>query len=116
MVSLMIGLPGERDEHLRETLAWVESLPDQPMAIFPLLHAPVDGKEPLDPRSLRPLHWDLIRACSRWNFRWVPRLYRDNQAAAGVPWARRTALQLMGYGQIAQWKLLFAWHRWRSRR
>ena len=34
---------GERDEHLQETLAWVESLSDQRMAIFPVLHAPIDG-------------------------------------------------------------------------
>jgi len=50
------------------------------------------------------------------NFRWVPWFYRDNQAAAGVPLLRRTALQAMGYGQIVEWKTLFAWHQWRSRR
>jgi len=36
--------------------------------------------------------------------------------AAGVPLLRRTALQAMGYGQIVEWKTLFAWHQWRSRR
>ncbi len=86
------------------------------MAIFPVLFAPVDGTPPLDPRTLRPLHWQLIRACYRLNFRWVPWFYRDNQAAAGVSWAKRTALQLMGYGQILQWKTLFAWHQWKARR
>ena len=116
MASLMIGLPGERDEHLRETLAWVESLGDQRLAVFPLLYAPIDGTPPLQRRSLRPLHWQLLKACYRLNFRWVPWFYRDNQAAAGVPLLRRTALQAMGYGQIVEWKTLFAWHQWRSRR
>jgi radical SAM superfamily enzyme YgiQ (UPF0313 family) len=116
MVSLMVALPGERDADLRETLAWVESLPDRPLAVFPLIYAPVDGAAPPDARGLRPLQWDLIRACYRRNFRWVPRLFRDNQIAAGTPWLRRTALQGMGYGQIAQWKLLLAWHRRSSRR
>ena len=51
MASLMIGLPGERNEHLQETLAWVESLGEERMAVFPLLYAPVDGTEPLDPRT-----------------------------------------------------------------
>ncbi len=54
MASLMIGLPGERDEHLRETLAWVQSLSHERMAVFPVLYAPVDGGPPPDPRKLRP--------------------------------------------------------------
>jgi radical SAM superfamily enzyme YgiQ (UPF0313 family) len=116
MASLILGLPGETDEHLRETLAWVKSLGDERLAIFPVLFAPVDGSPPLDPRALRPLHWALIRACYRLNFRWVPWFYRDNQAAAGTPRLRRTALQLMGYGQILQWKTLLAWSSWRARR
>jgi radical SAM superfamily enzyme YgiQ (UPF0313 family) len=115
MASLVIGLPGETDEQLRETLAWVQSLGGQRLAIFPVLFAPVDGAPPPDPRGLRPLHWALIRACYRLNFRWVPWFYRDNQAAAGTPLLRRTALQLMGYGQILQWRTLLAWHAWRSR-
>lgn len=116
MASLIIGLPGETDEHLQETLAWVESLADQRLAVFPVLFAPIDGTPPLDFRKLRPLHWALIKACYRLNFRWVPWFYRDNQAAAGTPFLRRTSLQLMGYGQILQWKALFAWHQWRARR
>lgn len=115
-VSLVIGLPGETDEYLRETLAWVDALGDERLAVFPVLYAPVDGSRPLDPRALRPLHWQLIKACYRLNFRWVPWLYRDNQVAAGVSFFRQAALQMMGYGQIVQWKLLFAWYHWRSRR
>jgi tRNA A37 methylthiotransferase MiaB len=115
MASLVIGLPGERDEQLQETLAWIESLSDQRLSIFPVLYAPVDGTPPLDPRRLRPLHWALIRACYRLNFRWVPWFYRDNQAAAGAPLTRRIAMQLLGYGQILQWKTFLAWHQWRAR-
>ena len=113
MASLIIGLPGERDKHLQETLAWVESLSDERLAVFPVLYAPIDGTPPLDTRSLRPLHWALIKACYRLNFRWVPWFFRDNQAAAGVSFPKRAALQLMGYGQILQWKMLFAWHEWK---
>jgi radical SAM superfamily enzyme YgiQ (UPF0313 family) len=115
MASLVLGLPGESDEHLRATLAWVQSLADQRLAIFPVLYAPVDGTPPLDPRELRPAHWALIRACYRLNFRWVPWFYRDNQAAAGTPLLRRTLLQLMGYGQILEWRTLFSWYSWRAR-
>jgi tRNA A37 methylthiotransferase MiaB len=115
MASLMIGLPGEQDEHLRETLDWVHSLGDERMAVFPVLYAPIDGSPPLEPSKLRPLHWSLIRACYRLNFRWVPWIYADNQKVAGVPAIRRAALQLLGRGQILQWRLLFAWHAWRAK-
>jgi len=116
MASIMIGLPGERDEHLQETLRWVESLGDERMAVFPLLYAPVDGTEPPNPRALRAVHWDLIRRCYRRNFRWVPWFYANNQAAAGESYGRRAVLQLMGYGQILEWKTLLAWHHWRAHR
>ena len=43
MASLVIGLPGESDEHVQETLAWVESLRGERMAVFPRPLAPVDG-------------------------------------------------------------------------
>jgi hypothetical protein len=105
-----------RDEHVQKTLAWVESLGNERMAVFPLLYAPVDGSPALDPRKLRPVHWSLIKACYRLNFRWVPWIYGDNQAAAGVPLLRRAVLQLAGRGQMLQWKLLFAWHGWRAAR
>ena len=116
MASLLIGLPGERDEHVQQTLDWVESLSDQRLAVFPLLYAPLDGQSPPDPRGLRPLHWELIQACYRLNFRNVPWIYRDNQAAAGVSFFRRALLQTMGYGQVLQWKILLAYHHHRARR
>jgi radical SAM superfamily enzyme YgiQ (UPF0313 family) len=116
MASMMIGLPGEREEHLRETLAWVRSLESERMAIFPVLYAPINGKSPPSPGDLTPAHWDLIKACYRLNFRWVPWIYADNQKAAGVPWTKRALLQILGRGQILQWKLLFAWHARRAKR
>jgi radical SAM superfamily enzyme YgiQ (UPF0313 family) len=114
MASLMIGLPGERDQDVQETLAWVQSLSGERISVFPLLYAPVDGGPPLDPRRLRAVHWSLIKACYRLNFRWIPRIYAADQAAAGVPLVKRAVLQLMGRGQVLQWKTLFAWHGWRA--
>jgi radical SAM superfamily enzyme YgiQ (UPF0313 family) len=115
MASVLIGTSQETDDHLRETLAWVESLSDLPITVFPVLHAPINHAAPPDPRSLRPMHWKLIKACYRLNFRWIPRMYWDNQAAAGVGLLKRATLQVLGLGQIVQWKSLFAWHSWRAR-
>jgi len=109
MVSLLIGLPGESEEDVRASLAWVEALRDERISIFPMLYAPVDGGPAPDPRDLGSLHWRLIKACYRLNFRWVPRMYWDNQTAAGVglPW--RCLLQALGQCQAFQWKALLAW-------
>ena len=115
MASLMIGLPGEHDEHLQEPWRGSSRCVTSGWRSFRSSSAPIDGTPPLDPRTLRPLHWALIRTCYRLNFRWVPWFYRDNLAAAGVSSVKRTALQVMGYGQILQWKTLFAWYQWKAR-
>ena len=116
LVSLMVGLPGETDEDVRRTLAWVEALAGERLAIFPVLHAPIHGDAGVDVRELSRLHWRLIKSCYRMNFRWVPHMYWDNQTGAGVPLARRLLLQGMGHGQVLQWNALFAWHGARAKR
>jgi len=115
MISLMIGLPGERPGHVRETLMWVRSLSRERIAVFPMLYAPVDGSEPPDMAKLAPLHWRLIRECYALNFRWVPRMYWDNQAGAGVGLARRCLMQALGRAQMLQWHALFLRHSLASR-
>jgi len=108
LASLVLGVPGETPEDVRATLAWVESLRGERLAIFPMLNAPIDGTPPPGPRDLTALHWRLIRACYRFNFAWVPRMYWDNQSAAGVGLLRRALTQVMGQGQMLEWKTLFA--------
>ena len=110
MASLMIGLPGETSDDVRATLAWVEGLREERISVFPMLHAPIDGDPPPNPRDLCPMHWRLIKACYRLNFKWVPRMYWDNQTGAGVGLLRRCVMQLLGCGQMLQWRALFAWH------
>ena len=43
----------------------------------------------------------------RLNFKWVPRLYWDNQTAGGVSLWRRLVPQALGRAQMLQWKALF---------
>ena len=114
MVSIIVGLPGETPADVEETLAWVESLAGEPVAVFPELHAPVDGATPVASNDLTPLHWRLIRACYRLNFKWVPRMYWDSQRASGVGLPKRCLIQALGLGQTALWKALFAWRSSRS--
>ncbi len=116
MVSLVLALPGEREEDVRKTIAWVEGLRDLPVTVFPVLYAPVDGSRPPTARDLTEAHWRLLQAAYRLNFRWIPRMYWDNQKAAGVPVRKRLILQALGRGQALQWRCLLARHRRRAAR
>jgi len=114
MASLMLRLPGETEAHVQRTLDWVEGLADEPLTIFPMLYAPIDGSPVPTRADLTSMHWRLIKRCYDVNFREVPRMFFDGQTAAGVPLARRLALQALGFGQIALWSALFAWRGWRA--
>ncbi len=114
LTSLVIGVPGETTEDLRLTLDWVRSLRDLRLTVFPVLYAPVDGSPSPAPQSLSKLHWELLRECYALNFRHMPALYWDNQTRGGVPRSKCLGFQLLGKGQIAQWKTLLWWRQWRA--
>lgn len=114
MASLVVGLPGETPEDLRQTLEWVRGLRGMRATVFPVLYAPTDGSEPLRGSDLHTLHWQLIRECYQFNFRWMPALFSSNQALGGVGALKRGLLQAMGLGQAALWRSLLAYRQWRS--
>ncbi len=116
LVSVIVGMPGETPEDVERTLAWVEQLAGERLAVFPVFHAPLGHEGPRFGRQdMTVAHWRLFRTCYRLNFRWVPRLFWDNQAAGGVPLWRRTALQALGRGQAVYWNALFAYRQWRAK-
>lgn len=115
MASIVVGLPGETPDDVEATLRWVDSLAAERVTVFPELCAPIDGTPPVTLKDLTPLHWRLIRACYRLDFKWVPKLYADSQRASGVGLGRRCLIQTLGLGQTALWRGLFAWHSARSR-
>jgi len=106
LASLLIGLPGETDDDVQATLDWVRSVAGERLSVFPMLHAPIDGTG--HALRLNALHWRLIRECYRLNFRWIPRLYWDNQSNGGVGLPRRCVTQLLARGQMLEWRTLFA--------
>jgi radical SAM superfamily enzyme YgiQ (UPF0313 family) len=115
LVSIVLGLPGEKPEHVQKTLDWVESLGDMRAAVFPMFHAPIGDEHRFGVEDMTRLHWRLLRACYRLNFRWTPRLVWNNQSRAGVGLAKRLLLQVMGRGQVLWWKGLFKWHSRKAR-
>ncbi len=117
MVSLILGLPGEQPDDLAHTRAWEAAWElTEPLTIFPVLYAPVDGTAPVTVETLSPAHWALFRAAYARNFRWIPRMYWDNQTGAGVSLAKRCLMQAMGHGQVLLWESLFAWHTQQAKR
>ncbi len=111
MVSLIMGLPGEQPEHVEATVRWIERLYNERVVIFPIFYSPVDPRlgRPFTIRDMTDLHWRLFRLSYNLNFKWIPRMYWDNQAGAGAPLWRRLFIQLTGRLQIVQWTAKFIW-------
>ena len=116
MASLVIGLSDESDDDIEQTLKWVQSMSNERITIFPVLYAPIDGGKRTQVGDLTRMHWKLIKACYKLNFKWIPKMYWDNQMAAGVPIGKAMLLQVLGNGQVLQWNLLFALHGIRAKR
>ena len=112
-VSLLMALPGETSADVAATHGWAEALFEDPaLGVFPLVYAPVDGGAA---PPLTRAHWRLLRDCWQRNFPRMARLYAEQQRAAGVGRGSRTLIQLLGRGQEAQWRGLFAWRLWRAK-
>lgn len=109
MVSLILGLPGERPEHVEQTVRWVERLYRERMVIFPIFYSPVIpglGRH-FTIEDMTPMHWRLFRLAYNLNFKWIPRMYWDNQTGAGASLLRRLFIQSTGRLQVLQWRARF---------
>jgi len=110
LVSLVMGLPGETQADVEQALRWVKALGDLRAAVFPVFHASLEADRPrFGVRDMTPAHWRLFRACYRLNFKWMPGLFWDNQTRGGVSLRRRLLVQMLGWGQVGWWKVLFVW-------
>lgn len=110
--SLVLGLPGTTAAQEEAALAWIGALPDLPIAVFPMFLAPL--APPWNAPPPTRMQWRIMRAAYRRNFRWVPRLYAQQSAAAGAGLPRRLLMQALGRGQVLQWSGLLAWRQWRA--
>ena len=118
LTSLLLCADGQTGAHISKTTQWVKAFDERPVTFFPMLVAPIlahvnDGATP-SRQTMRRADWELLRECYRRNFKWLPRMYWDNQTAGGEPLAKRLLLQIMGHGQVVMWKSLFRWHQWRA--
>jgi radical SAM superfamily enzyme YgiQ (UPF0313 family) len=109
MVSLIMGLPGETPAHVEATVRWIERLYRERLVVFPIFYQPVSPQHgrafTID--DMTPMHWRLYRLAYNLNFKWIPRMYWDNQSGAGAPLWRRLFIQATGRLQTLQWRARF---------
>jgi len=113
VLSIVLGLPGETPDDVQCTLDLVNELSQkQPMVVFPVFYEPYRSDEIQNDmrfgmEKFRLDHLELYSTCYEINFRWVPKLFWDNQRAGGVSLAKRVLMRLLGKTEVRAWRKRF---------
>ena len=113
VLSIVLGLPGETPDDVQKTLDLVTELSQkQPMVVFPVFYEPyrpdeIQNDMGFGMKKFRLDHLELYSTCYEINFRWVPKLFWDNQRAGGVSLAKRVLMRLLGKTEVRAWRKHF---------
>ena len=78
LATLVLGLPGETEEDIRQTLKLLDRLKDVKLFYVPLLFVSeegtvLDGCEHMNIKNLNKLQWEIMATCWRQNIaHWEP--------------------------------------------
>jgi radical SAM superfamily enzyme YgiQ (UPF0313 family) len=96
--TIIMGLPGEDQEDIQQTLDLVKKLYPYRSIVVPLLFTPMETTRleyarPFLKKDLTAKHYELITACWDHNLDWFPKLYVDY--GSRNHWALKAVLHLL---------------------
>ncbi len=79
--TIILGLPGETDNDIQQTLDLVKSLRPYKSIIVPIIFTAMqttklENEKSIQKEELTPLHWELMLASWQHNFYWFPDIYK----------------------------------------
>jgi len=101
--TLILGLPGEAEEDVMETLRLLDKLKRTKIFYVPLFFTPekgttLEGSNPMERESLTDLHWEILSTCWRQNLeKWEPAFFPFARIANSLPYRMRLRALLTIY-------------------
>ncbi len=110
--SIILGLPGETPNDLEKTSRLIDHLDRTAAVIFPIFYEPIDPQQIAAGQNftitkMTQQHLALYQKCYEINFRRVPKLFWDNQTAAGEKFLKKLFVQALGKIEVATWRSSF---------
>ncbi len=75
--TILMGLPGEREEDVLKNIELIEELKNIRSLIVPLSYVSVSNKSSFNIKEASPLYKKLFKKCWKHNFSWMNSLYND---------------------------------------
>lgn len=101
--TLILGLPGEAEEDVMETLKLLDKLKSAKIFYVPLFFTSekgtaLEGFDPMDIGGLTDLHWEILSNCWRQNLeKWEPAFFPFTRIANSLPYRMRLRALLSIY-------------------
>jgi radical SAM superfamily enzyme YgiQ (UPF0313 family) len=80
---MIMGLPGETAEDVRQSIDLVRNLSEYKSFIIPLFFIPIGSLKKdrfFRTKDMLPEHWELLAACIRHSLKWAYVLVRENRS------------------------------------
>jgi radical SAM superfamily enzyme YgiQ (UPF0313 family) len=96
-LSIILGIPTETDEDIIKTIELIDDLKNYRTAVFPIFWVGIHKSEQsFTIENMTTYHWELLKKSYEMNFKWLPRLFWDNQRRANVSFFKRIITQFLG--------------------
>jgi radical SAM superfamily enzyme YgiQ (UPF0313 family) len=103
LATLVLGLPGETEADVEDTLKLIDRLKDARLFYVPLLFVSecgtaLDGRKHMDIGQLSPAQWEVLAVCWRQNIeRWEPAFSLPASLVSSLPYRARLRALIVFY-------------------